>query len=60
MAEAKKTTEPKTEPARLARAAEATDPAVHHLLAEIQTAQLNDNAAAVEALTQQLATLGYE
>ncbi|HZN76021.1 MAG TPA: hypothetical protein VFC00_30690 [Micromonosporaceae bacterium] len=57
MAEATKKTEP---PRQLARAAEATDPAVHHLLAEIQTARMNENADRLAALTKQLNDLGYE
>lgn len=64
MAEATKKTEPKAEakaePVRLARAAEATDPAVHHVMAELQTAQMNDNAEQVAALTKKLNDLGYE
>lgn len=44
----------------LARASEATDPAVHHLLAELQSARMNDDADAVATLTSRLADLGYE
>lgn len=44
----------------LARASEATDPAVHQLMAELQTAQMNGDATAVASLTKQLADLGYE
>jgi len=57
MAEATKKTD--TKPA-LARASEATDPAVHHILAELQTARMNENADAVQALTKRLNDLGYE
>lgn len=60
MAETAKKSDPKPAPAPLARASEATDPAVHHLLAEIQTAQMNDDADAVAALTGRLTDLGYE
>jgi len=60
MADEKKTTVEKAKPAPLARAGEATDPAVHHLLAELQTARMNENTAAVDVLTKRLADLGYE
>lgn len=60
MADEKKTTTEKAKPVPLARAAEATDPAVHHLLAEIQTARMNEDTGKVAALTAQLADLGYE
>lgn len=77
MADAKQTapkTEPVTKPApRLARASEATDPAVHQLLAERQahemnkaTAEATDPEAAKAAdekiaeVNRKLADLGYE
>jgi hypothetical protein len=44
----------------LARASESGDPAVHQLLAELQTARSNSDAAAVKAATERLAALGYE
>lgn len=53
MAEAKKA-------APLARAAESTDPAVHQLMAEIQSAQMNGDADREKALAKQLADLGFE
>lgn len=43
----------------LARASESTDPAVHQLLAELNTANANGNSAAAETLRSQLADLGY-
>jgi hypothetical protein len=49
------------EPVRvLARASHSGDPAVHQLMAEIQSAQLNGDAKAVSSLAAQLAELGYE
>ena len=53
---------PKPEPAPrvLLPASESSDPAVHQVLAQIQTAQANHNAEAVERLTQALAQLGFE
>ena len=44
----------------LARASESGDPSVHQLMAELQTAQLNDDADAASSLAAQLAELGYE
>ena len=44
----------------LARASESGDPAVHRLLAELQTARQNGDEAGVEAVTERLADLGYE
>lgn len=44
----------------LARASESGDPAVHKLLADIQTARMNNDADRVKALTDELAKLGYE
>ena len=45
---------------KLAPAAESGDPAVHQLLADIQTARLNGDDAAVKDLTKKLADLGFE
>ncbi len=45
---------------KLARASESGDPAVHQLIAELQTARLNGNDDAVKAATEKLAALGYE
>ena len=59
----KKTAPAATAPAErrvLARAAHSGDPAVHQLMAEIQTAQLNGDADAAASLAAQLADLGYE
>lgn len=56
-------TEPKSkaEPtANLAPAAESSDPAVHQLLAEIQTAQANGDDDAVRAARTDLRKLGYQ
>ena len=44
----------------LARASEATDPSVHQLIAEMQSAYMNEDADAVKALAKQLADFGYE
>ena len=44
----------------LSPASESSDPAVHQLLAELQTARSNDNADEAKRLTEQLADLGYE
>lgn len=60
MAEAKKVEAKVAAPGQLARASEATDPAVHHLLAEIQSAQLNEDPDKVADLRARLAELGYE
>jgi hypothetical protein len=60
MAESKP--EPKKAPAPklvLARASESGDPAVHQLMGEIQTAQMNNDDAKVAVLSEQLAELGY-
>lgn len=43
-----------------APAAESGDPAVHKLLADIQTAQLNGDSDAEKNLRKELADLGYE
>jgi hypothetical protein len=61
MAETRATTkaEPKPTPT-LARASESSDPAVHQILAEIQTAVSNGNADAEAAARKRLADLGYE
>jgi hypothetical protein len=60
--ESKKTTEPAPAPAKvsLAPAGESGDPAVHQVLAELQSARSNDDADAVKAWTEKLADLGYE
>jgi hypothetical protein len=55
--EPRKAPEPK--PA-LARASESGDPAVHQLMAELQTARLNGDDTAVAELSRRLAELGYE
>lgn len=66
MAEAKSTTDTKpAEPkpsvgGNLAPAAESSDPAVHQLLAEIQTAQMNDDKDAEKNAREDLRALGYE
>ena len=44
----------------LARASESTDPAVHQLMAELQSAQMNGDADKAAALVEQLAKLGFE
>ena len=62
MAQPRKKTAPAAEPAParvLARAAHSGDPAVHQLMAEMQSAQLNGDAKAVSSLAAQLAELGY-
>ena len=45
---------------KLTPAAESGDPAVHKLLADIQTAQLNGDSDGEKNLRKQLAELGYE
>jgi hypothetical protein len=45
---------------KLARASESGDPAVHQVMAELQTARMNDDADRAAALVVQLADLGYE
>lgn len=63
MPEAKKATAAKAEPEKpeeLARASESTDPAVHQLLAEIQTAVSNEDSEAEADARKRLADLGYE
>jgi hypothetical protein len=59
MAESKKP-EPKVAPPPLADGAAATDPAIHQLLAHRQIASMNGDEAAAEAVTAQLAELGYK
>lgn len=44
----------------LAKASESSDPAVHKLLADIQTAQMNGNDEQAEAARKALAGLGFE
>lgn len=58
MAETRKAAAAEAAPA-LARASESTDPAVHQVMAEIQSAQMNGDAARVAELTKQLADLGF-
>ena len=58
LAGAKKTAPPAARP-DLADAAASSDPAVHQLLAERQTAALNGDVTAADAATAQLAELGY-
>lgn len=62
MTEATKKTEtkPATPKAALKSAAAASDPAVHQLLAHMQTARLNGDRDRLGELTRQLADLGYE
>ena len=66
MAETKSDTTTKAEPkaapvgSKLAPAAESSDPAVHQLLAEIQTAKLNDDKDAEKNAREDLRALGYE
>jgi hypothetical protein len=55
--------EPKSEPksdSKLADAASASDPAVHQLLADRQTAEMNGDKDAAEAATAELKKLGYK
>lgn len=44
----------------LAKASESSDPAVHKLLADIQTAQMNGNDEQADAARTALAELGFE
>lgn len=60
MAEAKKTEAKKPESVELADGASSSDPAVHQLLAERQTAYLNGDEEAANAATAQLKELGYK
>ena len=63
MAEKKADEQPKaavTGTANLAAAGASSDPAVHQLLAERETAISNGDAGAVKALTAQLADLGVK
>ena len=50
----------KPAPGSRGRAAESSDPAVHKLLAEIQTAVMNDDKDAAEAVYAELSKLGFE
>jgi hypothetical protein len=45
---------------KLARASESGDPAVHALLAQLETARSNDDDDQVKAVTKELADLGFE
>jgi hypothetical protein len=45
---------------KLARASESGDPAVHALLAQLETARSNDDDDQVKAVTKKLAELGFE
>lgn len=62
MAEPKKAAAaPAPPPARvLARASESGDPAVHQVMAELQSAQMNADPDKAAELTKQLADLGFE
>jgi hypothetical protein len=57
-----KTSEPKPAPvgSKLAPAAESSDPAVHQLMAEMYTAQQNDDKDAEAAARKELRQLGFE
>jgi hypothetical protein len=46
-------------PVRLPSAGGSTDPAVHHLIAELGTARSNGDTAAEARIVGQLQTLGY-
>ena len=60
MAETRKAAPAEAVPAAaLARASESTDPAVHQVMAEIQSAQMNGDTDRVAALNKQLADLGF-
>lgn len=56
----KPTAKPPAPAPTLAPASNSGDPAVHQLLAELQTARSNGDDEKVQALTSQLADLGYE
>jgi hypothetical protein len=58
MAETKKKEE--SAPPPLADGGAATDPAVHQLLAERQTAVMNGDETLIASLTARLAELGYK
>lgn len=66
MADDKKVTPARTathkaaQPRALAPAAESSDPAVHQLLAALQTARSNGNDDEVNVVTRKLADLGFE
>jgi hypothetical protein len=52
--------DPKAAPkANLSPAGESSDPTVHALLAELQSARLNENDANARKVLDQLADLGY-
>lgn len=55
-------TEPTTKPSgsKLAPASESSDPAVHQLLAQKQTAQMNEDTDELKRISAELADLGYE
>lgn len=50
----------KVEKAPLARASESGDPAVHQLLAQRQTAHMNEDTDGLKRINRELADLGYE
>lgn len=56
MADAKK---PEPKP-KLAAASESSDPAVHQLLAQRQTAHMNEDTDELRRVNRELADLGYE
>lgn len=58
MADAKKTES--TSKPTLARASESSDPAVHQLLAQRQTAHMNEDTDGLKRISAELAALGYE
>jgi hypothetical protein len=60
--EAASVAKPEAAPAsgKLARASESGDPAVHALLAQLETARSNDDDDQVKAVTKKLAELGFE
>lgn len=57
---AQKTTDAKPASAKLAKASESSDPAVHELLARKQTASMNADNDEVKRISAELADLGYE
>lgn len=61
MPDEKKTTAAASKPAvkQLSPAAESSDPAVHQLLAELQTALLNQDEDAAKGVRDDLAKLGF-
>ncbi len=60
MADSTTTKKPEPAPPPLVDGGAATDPAVHQLLAERHTAVMNGDKKVVDALTAQLAELGYK